>query len=112
MNSRMAACGAFARMPMLSQVGRIVTLLLAATSIPCWAIGPSFDCDKVTTPLAHFICARSDLSRTDLEFVQSYYALRQQVGRRLQRQVLRDHRHVPAHEIFGRELQQGPDPER
>jgi hypothetical protein len=80
MNSRMAACGAFARMPMLSQVGRIATLLLAATSIPCWAIGPSFDCDKVTTPLAHFICARSDLSRTDLEFVQSYYALRQQVG--------------------------------
>ena len=80
MNSRMAACGAFARMPMLSQVGRIATLLLAATSIPCWAIGPSFDCDKVTTPLAHFICARSDLSRQDLEFVQSDHALRQQVG--------------------------------
>jgi peptidoglycan hydrolase-like protein with peptidoglycan-binding domain len=55
-------------------------ILLAATTATGWAIGPSFDCDKVTTPLARFICATPDLSQTDLEFVQPYYALRQEVG--------------------------------
>jgi hypothetical protein len=55
-------------------------ILLAATVVPGWAIGPTFDCSKVTTPLARFICASPDLSQTDLEFVQPYYALRQQVG--------------------------------
>jgi uncharacterized protein len=55
-------------------------ILLAATVAPGWAIGPSFDCSKVTTPLARFICTSPGLSQTDLEFVQPYYALRQQVG--------------------------------
>jgi predicted outer membrane repeat protein len=44
------------------------------------AIGPSFDCNTERAPLAQFICTSPDLSRADLEFVQAYYALRQQVG--------------------------------
>ena len=44
------------------------------------AIGPSFDCNTEQTPEAQFICASPDLSRADLEFVQAYYALRQQAG--------------------------------
>lgn len=42
--------------------------------------GPSFDCSKVHTPFAQFICASTDLSKTDLEYVQTYYVLRQHVG--------------------------------
>jgi len=56
---------------------------MVAAAVPAnsdQAIGPSFDCNTVRTPLAQFICASPDLSRTDLEFVQAYYALRQQVG--------------------------------
>jgi len=49
-------------------------------SPPALAVGPSFDCAKVQTPLAQFICASPTLSKIDLEFVQSYYALRQQAG--------------------------------
>jgi hypothetical protein len=47
---------------------------------PALAIGPSFDCAKVQTPHAQFICANPTLGKIDLEFVQAYYALRQQLG--------------------------------
>jgi hypothetical protein len=52
----------------------------ASSGPPVSTLGPSFDCSKVTTPLPQFICARRDLSRTDLEFAQAYYALRWQAG--------------------------------
>jgi Putative peptidoglycan binding domain len=63
-----------------SRVGKVATVLLAASVGHAWAIGPSFDCSKASTPLPQFICASPDLSRTDLEFAQAYYAWRQQVG--------------------------------
>jgi hypothetical protein len=65
MNAFLKGCGATA-----------VLLTAGAAS----AIGPSFDCSAVSTPLASLICASPELSRIDLEFVQAYYALRQQVG--------------------------------
>jgi hypothetical protein len=43
-------------------------------------IGPSFDCAAVHTPTTQLICGSAEMSRADLEFVQAYYALRQQVG--------------------------------
>jgi hypothetical protein len=43
-------------------------------------LGPSFDCGAVHTPATQLICSSADLSRTDLEFVQAYDALRQQAG--------------------------------
>lgn len=46
-------------------------------------IGPSFDCDSAGAqrePLPRLICADPALSRLDLAFVQSFQALRQQVG--------------------------------
>jgi hypothetical protein len=43
-------------------------------------VGPSFDCGAVHTPGAQLICSDDNLSRTDLIFVQAYYAMRQQVG--------------------------------
>jgi TPR repeat protein len=43
-------------------------------------IGPSFDCAKLQTPLAQMICSSSELSKVDLEMVQTFNALRQQVG--------------------------------
>jgi len=43
-------------------------------------IGPSFDCAAVHSPGAQLICSSTDLARTDLSFVQTYYALRQQIG--------------------------------
>lgn len=64
---------------MLRLCGAGLAALLSSIA-PALAIGPSFDCSKVHTPLAQFICADPDLSKTDLEFVRSYYALRQQVG--------------------------------
>jgi uncharacterized protein len=57
-----------------------IWLALASSISPALAVGHSFDCTKVQTPLAQFICASPALSKTDLEFVQPYYALRQQVG--------------------------------
>jgi restriction system protein len=44
------------------------------------AIGPSFDCSKAATTEQHIICADPDLSRSEMEFIQAYYALRQEVG--------------------------------
>lgn len=44
------------------------------------AIGPSFDCTATHSPGAQVICSSPGLSRTDLIFVQAYYALRQEVG--------------------------------
>lgn len=43
-------------------------------------IGPSFDCAEVHSPGSQLICGSPDLARTDLRFVQAYYALRQKVG--------------------------------
>ena len=44
-------------------------------------IGPSYDCGKVTSPLALLICSDPTLSRLDLSFGQAYWALFQQLGR-------------------------------
>jgi uncharacterized protein len=44
-------------------------------------IGPSFDCDGATMPLALMICASPKLSRLDLRFVQAFQALLYQVGK-------------------------------
>ena len=41
-------------------------------------VGPAFDCDKATRPLAMMICADRDLARVDLAFNQAYWALFQQ----------------------------------
>lgn len=57
-----------------------VALAMVSFPSPAFALGPSFDCTKVQTPLAQFICGSPVLSKEDLEFVQPYYALRQQVG--------------------------------
>lgn len=43
-------------------------------------VGPSFSCAQADTPIAQLICSSPDLSRSDLVFVQVYYALRQQTG--------------------------------
>src|SRR5271170_5661703 len=43
-------------------------------------IGPSYDCSKVTSPLALLICGDPKLSRLDLSFGQAYWALFQEVG--------------------------------
>ena len=43
-------------------------------------IGPSFDCSKVTTQMALFLCSDPDLSQIDVVMVQPYYVLRHQVG--------------------------------
>ena len=43
-------------------------------------IGPSFDCSKVTTQVALFLCSDPDLSQIDVVMVQPYYVLRHQVG--------------------------------
>ena len=51
-------------------------------------IGPSFDCNKASSPLALMICASPALSKVDLRFVQAYQALWQQVGKEGQRQLL------------------------
>ena len=57
-----------------------LALAVLGKASPAMAIGPSYDCSKANTPLQRFICANSDLSRTDLIFVQPYYAMRQQGG--------------------------------
>jgi clan AA aspartic protease (TIGR02281 family) len=43
-------------------------------------VGPSYDCGKVTSPLALLICGDPKLSRLDLSFGQAYWALFQQLG--------------------------------
>jgi len=53
-------------------------------------IGPSFDCNKASSPLALMICASPALSKVDLRFVQAYQALWQQAGKDGQREVLRE----------------------
>jgi len=64
----------------MRQAALTAVLLVLASTAPAWAIGPGFDCAKIRTPLARFICGSPALSRDDLAFVQAYYALRQQVG--------------------------------
>jgi uncharacterized protein len=44
------------------------------------AAGFCFDCTTSETELARIICASPELSNLDPEFVQAYYALRQQIG--------------------------------
>jgi hypothetical protein len=53
--------------------------LSSTTSAPS-RIGPGFDCSKAVTPLGLMICGNDGLPKLDLEFVQAYQALRQQVG--------------------------------
>jgi peptidoglycan hydrolase-like protein with peptidoglycan-binding domain len=60
-------------------------IFIALAESPAWAIGPSFDCVKVSSsgdqlPGAQLICSSELLSREDLKYTQAYYALRQQVG--------------------------------
>jgi clan AA aspartic protease (TIGR02281 family) len=43
-------------------------------------IGPSYDCTKVSSPLALMICGDPNLSRLDLKFGQAYWALFQEIG--------------------------------
>src|SRR5271163_1175327 len=50
-------------------------------------VGPSYDCGKVTSPLALLICGDPKLSRLDLSFGQAYWALFQQLGRAGQPQL-------------------------
>jgi hypothetical protein len=50
------------------------------TTCRALAVGPSYDCAQAQTPMQKFICSSPALSKIDLEFVQPYYALRQQVG--------------------------------
>ena len=45
------------------------------------SIGPTYDCLQSKSGLARFICSDADLSRIDIELVQPYYVLRQQVGK-------------------------------
>lgn len=42
-------------------------------------IGPSFDCQNASRPLALIICADPELAKTDLFFNQAYWALMQQL---------------------------------
>jgi hypothetical protein len=42
--------------------------------------GPSFPCPQPTDPLAQLICSTPQLALLDMQFVQSYKALYQQVG--------------------------------
>ena len=58
----------------------IALMLYIARAEVALAVGPSFDCNQFHTPTATLICSSPDLSRIDLEFVQAYYALRQEVG--------------------------------
>ncbi len=58
----------------------ILLLLLAAVPRVAHAIGPSFDCAVVHSPVAQVICSDSAMSQEDLRYAQAYYALRQQVG--------------------------------
>ena len=43
-------------------------------------LGPSFDCGVARDPLSGLICGSDQLAWLDLRFVQSYQALRQQLG--------------------------------
>ncbi len=54
--------------------------LIGTSNSTAWALGPSFDCSKAATPGQQLICASPELSRTELEYSQAYYALRQQLG--------------------------------
>jgi uncharacterized protein YecT (DUF1311 family) len=68
------------------QPAQISTPTAASAAAPA-RIGPSFDCSKGTHPLALMICGNPELTRTDLEFVQAYQALRHQVGEPGQREL-------------------------
>ena len=51
----------------------------SAATVPA-PIGPSFDCNKASSPLALMICADPELARLDLRFNQAYWALFEQLG--------------------------------
>src|ERR1019366_4071171 len=58
-----------------------IAILLCGVRIEAaFGVGPSFDCDQSRTPMTNLICSDARLSRIDLEFLQTYHALRQQVG--------------------------------
>jgi predicted aspartyl protease/uncharacterized protein len=52
----------------------------SAGAVTSGRIGPSYDCSKVTSPLALLICGDPKLSRLDLSFGQAYWAFFQQLG--------------------------------
>ena len=52
---------------------------LAASAAVSSRVGPGFDCAKAVRPLALMICADADLSRVDLRYNQTYWALLQQL---------------------------------
>ncbi len=60
--------------------GAGVAVVLIISNSEAWAIGPSFDCNKAQSPEQLLICASPELPRTELEYVQAYYAMRQEVG--------------------------------
>jgi uncharacterized protein len=71
---------------------------------PAVADGPSFDCNRATTPNERMICADSQLRALDLELAQSYYRLRDLVSageadavRDVQRRWLQDRQDCGAH---------------
>jgi hypothetical protein len=68
----------------------IVAEQIAVSTAPARQSGPSFACPSPRDPLAQLICSDPKLSRLDLEFVQVYQALRQQVGEAGQQQVRRE----------------------
>lgn len=43
-------------------------------------VGPAFNCDKASRPLAVLICSDRDLARVDLAFNQAYWSLFQQLS--------------------------------
>ena len=71
-------------------IGRVAWALLGGLAMPAAAqeaasleagsarLGPSFACPAQRDALGQLICASATLSRRDLEFVQTYQALRQQ----------------------------------
>ena len=58
----------------------MVFILSIASYPPAWAIGPSFDCRQAQSAAQQLVCASPELSRIDMEYVQTYYAMRQQIG--------------------------------
>lgn len=65
-------------MNVLASLVILVALILGSSQAR--AVGPSFDCSKAATTEQHIICSDPALSRSEMEFIQAYYALRQEVG--------------------------------
>jgi restriction system protein len=64
----------------LAEAAMTAIALLAIGTGAAHAVGPSFDCTRAATPAQKLVCSDPDLSRTELEYTQAYYAMRYQVG--------------------------------